>query len=284
MSQHAYPQGNSMRQPPRPPIVKAACQPDLPILRIEALTETISATKSKELPGQPTVVRAAPPKRTFSRCAFDAICAGTGLTLLSPILAAIALSIKLYDGGPILYSHLRVGQGFKKFRFFKFRTMISSADAGSPVTAPDDTRVTRVGRFLRKYKLDELPQLMNVLKGEMQLVGARPQLEWQVNLFREEYEELLQSPPGITDLATLSFRNEDRFFEAGSIEEQYIKKIMPIKLQMALEYSRTRTFFSDLDIIIRTVLGLRPPPAKRSDAGRASAMTTLPNFASRKSS
>jgi lipopolysaccharide/colanic/teichoic acid biosynthesis glycosyltransferase len=203
---------------------------------------------------------------------------------LSPILAAIALSIKLYDGGPILYSHLRVGQGFKKFRFFKFRTMISSADAGSPVTAPDDTRVTRVGRFLRKYKLDELPQLMNVLKGEMQLVGARPQLEWQVNLFREEYEELLQSPPGITDLATLSFRNEDRFFEAGSIEEQYIKKIMPIKLQMALEYSRTRTFFSDLDIIIRTVLGLRPPPAKRSDAGRASAMTTLPNFASRKSS
>ena len=162
--------------------------------------------------------------------------------------------------------------------------MISSADAGSPVTAPDDTRVTRVGRFLRKYKLDELPQLMNVLKGEMQLVGARPQLEWQVNLFREEYEELLQSPPGITDLATLSFRNEDRFFEAGSIEEQYIKKIMPIKLQMALEYSRTRTFFSDLDIIIRTVLGLRPPPAKRSDAGRASAMTTLPNFASRKSS
>jgi lipopolysaccharide/colanic/teichoic acid biosynthesis glycosyltransferase len=196
------------------------------------------------------------------RRAFDITCALTGLALLSPLLAMIALVVKLDDGGPVLYSHFRVGKGLRKFRLLKFRSMISSAAKGSPVTAPDDARITRVGRFLRKYKLDELPQLVNVLKGEMQLVGARPQLEWHVNLFREEYEELLQSPPGITDLATLSFRNEDRFFQEGSVEEQYIKKIMPVKLQMALAYSRTRTFRSDLEIILRTALGFQPPVAE----------------------
>jgi lipopolysaccharide/colanic/teichoic acid biosynthesis glycosyltransferase len=98
-----------------------------------------------------------------------------------------------------------------------------------------------------------------VLKGEMQLVGSRPQLEKHVEIFRAQYEELLQSPPGITDLATLSFRNEERFFHEGSVEEQYIKKIMPVKLQLALKYSRTRTFRSDLEILFRTVLGLGAP-------------------------
>ena len=134
--------------------------------------------------------------------------------------------------------------------------MVASSVTGSPVTAPHDTRVTRVGRVLRKYKLDELPQLVNVLRGEMQLVGSRPQLQNHVEMFRAEYEELLQSPPGITDLATLSFRNEDRFFHAGSMEDQYIKKIMPVKLQLALKYSRSRTFRSDLEIIFRTILGM----------------------------
>ena len=276
MSQHAYPQKNSVRPRPRPPIVNATCQPDLEILRVESLTRGIASTKSEELDAESSAVRATPFRRHFLRRTFDAVCAGAGLALLSPLLAAIALSIKLDDGGQVFYSHVRVGQGFKKFRFFKFRTMISSAVGGSPVTAPDDTRVTRVGRILRKYKLDELPQLVNVLKGEMQLVGARPQLEWHVNLFREEFEELLQSPPGITDLATLSFRNEERFFQAGSIEEQYIKKIMPVKLRMALEYSRRRTFRSDLEIVFRTVFGLPAPAAK--ERGRFSVLLSMFHF------
>jgi lipopolysaccharide/colanic/teichoic acid biosynthesis glycosyltransferase len=284
VSQHAYPPKSSMRPRPGPPIFDPICQPDLEVLRVESLNRGIASTKSEELDGQSAALRATPSERHLLRRAFDVVCAGAGLALLSPVLAGIALSIKLDDGGSVFYSHVRVGQGFNKFRFFKFRTMISSAVAGSPVTAPDDARVTRVGRILRKYKLDELPQLVNVLKGEMQLVGARPQLEWHVNLFREEFEELLQSRPGITDLATLSFRNEERFFQTGSIEEQYIKKIMPLKLQMALEYSRTRTFFSDLDIILRTALGLQPPSAKGGDARVASAMSALPNLASRKSS
>jgi lipopolysaccharide/colanic/teichoic acid biosynthesis glycosyltransferase len=214
---------------------------------------------------------------------FDVVCAAAGLICLSPVFAAIAVAIKLGDGGPVFYSHARVGQGLRPFRFLKFRSMVPSNVEGSPVTSPHDARVTPVGRFLRRFKLDELPQLVNVLKGEMQLVGSRPQLEKHVQLFRREYEELLQSPPGITGMATLSFRNEERFFGEGSIEEQYINKIMPVKLQIALEYSRTRTFLSDLEIIFRTVLGLGAPSAVRHSAEIDPAMQSLPELWSRNS-
>jgi lipopolysaccharide/colanic/teichoic acid biosynthesis glycosyltransferase len=211
----------------------------------------------------------------FLRRTFDASCAGAGLVLLSPIFAAIALAIKLDDGGPVFYSQIRIGERLRKFQFLKFRSMIFSPAEGSPVTAPRDVRVTRVGRFLRKFKLDELPQLVNVLRGEMQLVGVRLQLEKHVEIFRAEYEELLQSPPGITDLATLTFRNEERFFHEGSIEEQYLKKIMPLKLQIALKYSRTRTFRSDLEIIFRTVLGLKAPASAWGDSKFGPALQSL---------
>jgi lipopolysaccharide/colanic/teichoic acid biosynthesis glycosyltransferase len=214
------------------------------------------------------------------RCGFDLACAAAGLAVLAPVFAIIAMAIKLDDGGPVLYSHLRVGKNLRPFRFLKFRSMVSSTVPGSPVTAPHDTRVTRVGRVLRKYKLDELPQLVNVWKSEMQLVGSRPQMEKHVEMFRAEYEELLQSPPGITDLATLSFRNEERFFHEGSIEEQYIEKIMPVKLQLALRYSRTRTFRSDLEIIFRTVLGLGAPPAAWRSANGDPATQSLSEYLS----
>jgi len=212
------------------------------------------------------------------RSLFDLACAAAGLVVLAPAFALIAIAIKLDDGGPVLYSHLRVGKNLRVFRFLKFRSMVASAAAGSPVTAPHDARVTRVGRVLRKYKLDELPQLVNVLKGEMQLVGSRPQLENHVEMFRAEYEQLLQAPPGITDLATLSFRNEERFFHQGSIEEQYIKKIMPVKLQLALKYSRIRTFRSDLEIIFRTVLGMGAPRAAWRSAGDDPALQSLSKY------
>jgi lipopolysaccharide/colanic/teichoic acid biosynthesis glycosyltransferase len=192
----------------------------------------------------------------FVRRVFDPVCAAAGLALLAPLFALIALAIKLDDGGPIFYSHARIGKGFRDFRLFKFRSMIFRPTEGSTVTAPQDARVTRVGRFLRKYKLDELPQLLNVLKGEMQLVGARPQMRKFVDIFHDEYEELLQSTPGITDPASLYFRNEELFFHAGSIEEQYVTRIMPMKLQISVKYSRTRTFMSDIEILFRTVLAL----------------------------
>jgi lipopolysaccharide/colanic/teichoic acid biosynthesis glycosyltransferase len=207
-----------------------------------------------------------------------------GLALLAPIFAMIALAIKLDDGGPVLYSQDRVGKGLRKFRLLKFRSMFSGCAEGSLLTAPRDPRVTRVGRFLRRYKLDELPQLVNVLKGEMQLVGVRPQVGRFVDIFPDEYGELLQTPPGITDLATLNFRHEELLFHEGSIEELYIAKILPIKLEMSLKYSRTRTFLSDLEILFRTVLGCQSPSTAWEDARFDPAMRSLSKSISRNSS
>jgi lipopolysaccharide/colanic/teichoic acid biosynthesis glycosyltransferase len=219
----------------------------------------ISLPLHPELP----VRRAA--KQAFRRM-FDTICVLAGLAILAPIFAIIALAIKFDDGGPVLYSQIRVGKGLRKFRLLKFRSMYSNSAGGSPLTALRDARVTRVGRFLRRYKLDELPQLVNVLTGEMQLVGVRPQVERFVEIFPGEYGELLQAPPGITDLASLSFRHEELLFLENSIEEHYIAKILPIKLQIALKYSRTRTFLSDLEILFRTVLGFQSPSKAWKDA------------------
>ncbi len=195
-----------------------------------------------------------------------------------PLFVLIALAIKLDDGGPVLYSQYRVGKGLRKFRLLKFRSMFSHCAEGSFLTAPRDTRVTRVGRFLRRYKLDELPQLVNVLKGEMQLVGVRPQVEKFVDIFPGEYGELLQRPPGITDLASLSFRHEELLFLENSIEEHYIAKILPIKLKMALKYSRTRTFLSDLEILFRTVLGFQSPPAWEKHEIRSGSAISFRNY------
>lgn len=218
------------------------------------------------------------------RRAFDVLCALAGLALLSPALAIIAVAIKLDDGGPILYCQDRVGKGLKKFRLFKFRSMHSDCVNGSLLTARGDARVTRVGRFLRRYKLDELPQLANVLSGEMQLVGVRPQVEKFVESYPWEYNQLLQEPPGLTGLASLCFRNEEEMFrEDRPVEAQYVETILPVKLQMSLKYSKTRTFRSDLEIIARTVLGIQPPPAIFAEAGIDPARASFSKFASRNS-
>jgi lipopolysaccharide/colanic/teichoic acid biosynthesis glycosyltransferase len=209
------------------------------------------------------------------RRAFDIILAFQGLAFLAPLLAMIALAIKLDDGGPVFYSQVRVGRGLQKFRVLKFRSMVPDPAYSSLLTAPKDARVTRVGRFLRKYKLDEMPQLVNVLRGEMRLVGVRPQVDRYVEMFRKEYEELLQAPPGITGLSTLRFRNEEQLFQEGSIETQYIEKILPRKLKLALEYERSRTFLSDLEILFRTVLSLASPSVKSNSKASEGALPAL---------
>ena len=190
------------------------------------------------------------------RRAFDILSAAVGLVLLAPLFALIALAIKIEDGGPVFYSQLRLGKDFRKFRFLKFRSMIPGADGLAPLTASGDPRGTRVGRFLRKYKLDELPQLINVLKGDMQLVGVRPELECYVAMFRSQFALLLQDRPGITDPATLAYRNEEQLLEAERVEEQYVAKILPCKLELSLEYARRRSFPSDLGILFRTIFGI----------------------------
>lgn len=188
--------------------------------------------------------------------AVNLICAAVGLLLLLPLLAAIALIVKCNDGGPAFYAHPRVGKGFRPFRLLKFRTMAVDADKDGPLTKPADRRITQVGRLLRKYKLDELPQLWNVLTGDMQLVGTRPEVEHYVAMFREQYALLLREPPGITDPASLAFRHEEKLFVPERMEQQYVSEILPEKLRLSLEYQRSRGLLSDLHVLFNTVLSL----------------------------
>jgi lipopolysaccharide/colanic/teichoic acid biosynthesis glycosyltransferase len=198
---------------------------------------------------------ASPRTGTFHR-AFDAACAALGLLLLSPLLCLIAAAIKFDDGGPVFYRQDRVGKDFCSFRICKFRSMVAGSDRSGLLTAPEDSRLTRLGRWLRRYKLDELPQLFNVLTGEMQLVGARPELEHYVEMFRPQYALILQDRPGITDPASLAYRREDQLLFGVSMEQQYVQTILPAKLQLSLAYQARRTFLSDLGILLRTIAAL----------------------------
>lgn len=186
---------------------------------------------------------------------FNFVSAAAGLLILTPMLLLIAIAIKFDDGGPVFYLQKRIGRNFQPFRLIKFRSMAVGADQSRLLTAPADQRVTRYGRWLRRSKLDELPQLWNVLKGEMQLVGPRPEVERYVEQFRDEYSALLSDPPGMTDPASLAFRREEQLFVAAEMERQYVSEILPRKLSLSLEYQRRRGFASDLVILMKTILG-----------------------------
>ncbi len=187
---------------------------------------------------------------------FDVLCAGIGLFLLSPLFGLIAAAIKIDDGGPVFYAQVRVGRMFRPFRVLKFRSMVVGADQKGLLTAHADSRLTRMGRILREYKLDELPQLLNVLHGDMQLVGARPEVGRYVEMFRPQYDLILQERPGLTDPATVAYSREDRVFSSSNIEQQYVSEILPEKLRLSLEYQRRRGFFSDLGILLKTIASL----------------------------
>lgn len=187
---------------------------------------------------------------------FDILLSLFGLTLFSPVLAVIALQVKGEDGGPVFYRGVRVGRYGSPFKIFKFRTMVVGADRlGGPSTADDDPRITRIGKLIRKYKLDELPQLMNIFKGEMSLVGPRPEVQHYVDMFTEEEKAILSVRPGITDWASLWNPDEGKIL-AGSPdpEKTYMEKIRPTKLNLQLKYVRERSFWVDLKIIMRTIM------------------------------
>jgi len=191
------------------------------------------------------------------RRVFDTICAAAGLVILCPLFVVIALAIKLKGGhGPVFYLQPRVGQDGREFHLIKFRSMVTGADRQAALTVTEDPRITRVGHFLRQHKLDELPQLINVVKGDMRLVGPRPEMKRYVDSFPAEYKVLLQNPPGITDPASLAFRDESKVLDAGNLEAHYLSQILPQKLRLSIEYSRRRTFLSDLKIIFQTVAGM----------------------------
>lgn len=189
---------------------------------------------------------------------FDLIAASAALLIISPILLGIAILVKLEDGGPVFYRGLRIGRGGRPFRIFKFRSMVVDAERiGGPSTADNDPRITKVGRLVRKYKLDELPQMVNVVIGDMSLVGPRPEVPQYVALYSEEEQAILTVRPGITDWATLWNPDEGAVL-AGSPdpEKTYLEKIRPVKIRLQLHYVRTRSLWTDLAIVMRTLAAI----------------------------
>ena len=186
---------------------------------------------------------------------FDIAAATAGLASLSPVLLWSAWHIKSDDGGPVFYRGERVGLRGKPFRIFKFRTMVVDAEKlGASSTSDDDIRITRIGNFLRKYKLDELPQLINVLVGDMSLVGPRPQVKWAVDLYSEEEKVILNLRPGITDDASLLFSNEGEILKGSkNPDQEYLKKIHPIKTNLAMKYVQNHSLLVDIKIILKTI-------------------------------
>jgi lipopolysaccharide/colanic/teichoic acid biosynthesis glycosyltransferase len=186
---------------------------------------------------------------------FDIFFSALGLILLTPLLALLAIAIKKSSSGPVLYRGIRVGRGGKLFRMLKFRTMVADAEAlGGSCTSDDDFRITSIGRRLRKYKLDELPQLINVLRGEMSFVGPRPEVQQYVSMFSEEEKQILRVRPGVTDLATLWDSDEGALLAKSSDPERtYLETIRPEKVRLQLEYVRERSLLLDLRIVCSTL-------------------------------
>ncbi len=193
--------------------------------------------------------------------AFELAVVAPSIIVLSPLLLAIAICIRLTSRGPVLFRQQRVGWHGQLFEIFKFRTMVADAgDRGPPLTVLDDPRITRFGRFLRRFKLDELPQLLNVLRGDMSLVGPRPQIPSVVNHYPEHIHEIVFSVrPGITDPATIAYRNEEQILAAAENPQRFhIDCILPHKLTMYVDYVHCRTTTTDLRILLQTISCIMP--------------------------
>jgi len=187
---------------------------------------------------------------------FDLFFSVIGLLFLVPVFLLIAIWIKLDSPGPVFFRHVRVGRFGEPFRIFKFRTMRAEGEAtGKQITVRDDIRITRAGRFLRRYKLDELPQLLNVVRGEMSLVGPRPEVLCYVTLYPEGVrEKVLSVPPGMTDYASIEYMDENALLaDADDPETVYIERVMPAKLRNYERYVAERSIGMDLKIILATL-------------------------------
>ena len=186
---------------------------------------------------------------------FDIVASGCGLIVLSPLFLIFAIWIKLDSKGPVFYRQVRVGRNNRDFRIFKFRSMKEGADNGSLVTiGGHDSRITRSGYILRRFKLDELPQLINVFTGDMSLVGPRPEVRHYVNYWTPEQMRVLDVRPGITDPASIKFRNEnDLLDKAENPEEYYINVIMQEKIRLYLEYVGNQSLWYDIKLIFQTI-------------------------------
>jgi lipopolysaccharide/colanic/teichoic acid biosynthesis glycosyltransferase len=186
---------------------------------------------------------------------FDIAFSLLGLILISPVLLTVACLIKKEDKGPAFYRGVRVGFNNKSFRIFKFRTMVVDAEQrGASSTFENDPRITKIGFFLRKFKLDELPQLINVLRGEMSIVGPRPQVPWAIKLYSDEERKILTLRPGITDWASIRFPNEEEILKnSANPDQDYLAKIHTEKMRLALKYYQKHNLCIDIRIIILTL-------------------------------
>ena len=187
---------------------------------------------------------------------FDIVASFVGLLLLSPLLIIITFLIKRDSKGPVFYRGVRVGRKGKKFKIFKFRTMVPEADRiGGPSTSADDTRLTEVGKFLRKRNLDEFPQLINVLKGDMSFVGPRPEIPQEIEQYPEEQKNVILSVrPAITDRASLKLPHQEEILKGSKDAHQaYREKIQPEKIKLGMKYVKERSFWLDIKIIIKTI-------------------------------
>lgn len=188
-------------------------------------------------------------KRTF-----DVLVGAVGLVVTSPLVALGAVAVKLESPGPAFYRSARVGRGGRQFRMYKLRTMRVNADREGPaVTGARDPRVTSVGRFLRRTKIDELPQLLNVLRGDMSLVGPRPEAPEFVRYYTPEQQRVLLVRPGMTGPAAIAYINEEELLGESDAEARYIKSVMPQKVAIDLEYLQSSSFAGDLKILARTI-------------------------------
>ena len=186
---------------------------------------------------------------------FDITFSLVGLVLLFPVFVIVAILIKINSRGPIFFIQKRVGRHFRIFNICKFRTMIMKTSyQGLPITVGNDSRITKIGKFLRKTKLDELPQIFNVFRGNMSFVGPRPEVEKYVNLYKEEYKKILELKPGITDIASLTYSNESEMLNGkDNPEEYYTQVILPHKIKFAKEYIARASFLFDLKLILLTI-------------------------------
>lgn len=188
---------------------------------------------------------------------FDVLFSVFGLIITSPVLTIVALAIKISSPGPVFYRGLRIGRYGKPFKIYKFRTMVFGAEEmGGPSTPNDDPRLTKIGKFLKRFQLDELPQLINVLKGEMSFVGPRPEVKIYVDMLDEKEKKAIFSiRPGITDFSSLwNFHEGEVLKGSPDPEKTYQEKIRPEKIRLQIKYIRERNFWLDLKIILRTIL------------------------------
>ena len=206
----------------------------------------------------PVLVSPWRPAHAAAKRALDLVGASFGVLLVSPLLIVAAVAIKLDSRGPVLFRQLRMGRGMKPFSILKFRTMVVDApQLGNALTVGRDPRITRVGRVLRRTKLDELPQLINVLKGDMSLVGPRPEVPEYVALYREDYERILTVRPGITGLASIKYRHEAEILaQAENPEHEYVTRVLPEKIALAEEYLRRATLVFDVTLMLKTLTRL----------------------------